>query len=255
MTKGYRDFEFDLPGALLEHLVKVLDSMEVAPLNTDALSSIPDGQGIYQLFLGNKLVYIGKTDAQAGLLQRLARHSRKILHRRNLIPEQLSFKAVRVFVFTAMDLETQLIKHYAGSVDGTPWNNSGFGSNDPGRNRDRTVIKGKNFDALFPIDIDRELEIDLAGEHFAGALCQVLKEHLPYTFRFESEGGRSRKPHEVLMKTKIVIPGCARTTRSVVTTITEQLPAGWQSTAFRSHIILYKESMDNYPDAVIMARS
>ena len=255
MTAGYRDFEFDLPGALLDHLVRVLDSMEKAPLNLGGVESIPEAQGIYQLFLDGQLVYIGKTDADAGLRRRLERHSGKILHRRGLDPARLSFKAVRVFVFTAMDLESQLIKHYSGNANGTPWNNSGFGSNDPGRNRDRTVIRGKNFDALFPIDIDRDLEGKFAGEHSAASLAMLLKGLLPYTFRFETEGARSRKPHPVLVETKVTISLKSRTARTVISELTRQLPEGWQSTAFRSHVILYPEAVDNYPDAEILARS
>lgn len=176
-------------------------------------------------------------------------------HRNGLKPERLSFKAVRVFVFTAMDLETQLIKHYSGSEDGTAWNNSGFGSNDPGRNRDKTVIKGKNFDALYPIDIDRVLEGDFGGERTAAELAFLLKDSLPYTFRFEPEAPRSRKPHPVLVQTKVIIPNDARSTRAIVTSLTKQMPPGWQSTAFRSHVILYHEGEDKYPDAEILARS
>lgn len=47
--KGFRTFEFDLPAALLDHLVKVLDGMESAPLSPDGLSGVPEAQGVYQL--------------------------------------------------------------------------------------------------------------------------------------------------------------------------------------------------------------
>jgi hypothetical protein len=255
MTDGYRDFEFDLPGALLDHLVTVLDGMEVAPLNVGGVAGIPDAQGVYQLFLDGRLVYIGKTDAESGLRRRLERHAEKVLHRAELAPELMSFKAVRVFVFTAMDLETQLIKHYAGKDGATAWNNSGFGSNDPGRNRDRTVIKGKNFDALHPINIDRTLDGDFSGTRTAAALALLLKDSLPYTFRFETYPTKSRKPHPSLMDTTVEISSEARTARALITELTRQLPSGWQSTAFRSHVILYKEHVDDYPDAEILARS
>lgn len=255
MTAGYTTFEFDLPGALLTHLVRVLDELDTAPLNVGGLDGIPDGQGVYQLFLAGKLVYIGKTDAEAGLLKRLTRHSGKVQHRIGLTPAELSFKAVRIFVFTAMDLETALIKHYAGGDKGTAWNNSGFGSNDPGRERDRTKIKDKNFDAKYPIDIDRELQGDFSGERAAGSLALLLKDSLPYTFRVEPKVKRSRTPHDLLMQTTVTIPPEAKTTRAIVISLTKQLPPGWQATAFRSHVILYQERVDNYPDAEILARS
>lgn len=253
MSAGYREFEFDLPDALLEQLVRVLTDMEHAPLNVGNLSGVPEAQGVYQLFLDDKLAYIGKTDAEAGLKKRLERHSGKLQHRKGLTPEQVSFKAVRIFVFTAMDLETQLIRHYGAG--GSPWNNSGFGANDPGRNRDMTVIEAGNFDAMYPIDIDRQLDANFAGQHVAAQLVMALKDVLPYTFRFQTQGQRSRKPHQELQDAKVTISANAKSAREIITELTKQLPAGWQATAFRSHIILYREHHEKYPDAEILART
>lgn len=109
MIPGYVDFEFDLPGALLARLVQVLDTLPPATLSREFLDDIPDAQGVYQLFLDAALVYIGKTDAEAGLRKRLDRHRLKIQHRNGLDPNRVAFKAVRIYVFTAVDLETQLI--------------------------------------------------------------------------------------------------------------------------------------------------
>lgn len=153
--RGYTEFEFDLPGALLTRLIEVLDALDAAPLDVANLLGIPEEQGVYQLLLDDRVVYIGKTDAEAGLHKRLSRHARKIIHRVGLDPRRVSFKTVRIFVFTAMDLESDLIRHYGG-VKALDWNGSGFGSNDPGRERDTTKIDSKNYDATFPIDIDRE---------------------------------------------------------------------------------------------------
>jgi hypothetical protein len=255
MIPGYVEFEFDLPGALLRHLISILDGLTPAPLTAGDTERISEQQGVYQLLLDGKIVYIGKTDAEAGLRNRLQRHAGKVQQRLGLDPGRLTFRAVRIFVFTAMDLETQLIKHYAGDEDSTAWNNSGFGSNDPGRNRDRTIIKGKNFDAQYPIDIDLPLGLTFPGETTAAIIASALKDALPYTFRFESRGPRSRAPHPQLTNAVISIPPTATTTREIVTTLTQQLPAGWQATAFRSHVILYRESVDNYPDAQVLARS
>ena len=191
VSPGYREFEFDLPGALLDHLVRALNGMKYAPLNVESLGSVPEAQGVYQLFLDGELVYIGKTDAESGLYRRLTRHSDKIKHRRGLDPARVTFKAIRIFVFTAMDLETQLIKHYGGT-GGTKWNGSGFGANDPGRNRDNS--KPGEFDQEFPIDIDHELDEDFSGRQAASAVATKLKNILPYTFRFETQS-RSRAPH------------------------------------------------------------
>jgi len=252
MTPGYREFEFDLPGALLDHLIRALDELELASLDAASLAVVPEAQGIYQLFLDGELVYIGKTDADSGLFRRLTRHSAKVIHRTGLDPARLSFKAIRIFVFTAMDLEAQLIKHY-GTVKGTKWNGSGFGSNDPGRNRDNSAPG--NFDREFPIDIDFELEADFSGTRSAAAVAAQLKAVLPYTFRFQTEPPRSRTSHPDLQNTNVTMPAGAMTARRVIQELVRQLPSGWQATALSAVLILYKEKVDTYPQATILARS
>lgn len=253
MNRAYCEFEFDLPGALLVRLVEVLDGLDRAPLTQMGLEGVPDAQGVYQLFLDGKLVYIGKTDAEAGLRKRLERHTRKILHRINLSPERVEYKAVRIYVFTAIDLETQLIKHYAGE-GGTAWNNSGFGANDPGRRRDRTRIKDSNFDAQFPIDLDRALDISFADCETAAQALLRLKLAVPYTVRFENSG-RSRQPHSDFVSSRVSLASIRPTAREVLTSVVSSLPAGWQVTALRSHIVLYRERDDSYPDAMVLGRS
>ena len=252
MTAGYQEFEFDLPGALLDRLVQVLGGMETAPLDATGLTGVPEAQGVYQLFLDGELVYIGKTDAEAGLLKRLSRHHRKTLHRINLSPERVSFKAVRIFVFTAVDLETQLIRHYTGR-EGTAWNGSGFGANDPGRERDKS--KPGRFDSDFPLDFDRPLGIDLTGAESAATVAARLKAALPYTLRIQSRSKGSRKPHPDLEATQVVIPATAMTAREILVSLTGQLPPGWQATALSALLILYREHEDRYPAATIIARS
>src|SRR5262245_91965 len=135
MISGYVDFEFDLPRALLEQLIQILDTLPPVPLTREFLDGIPDAQGVYQLFHDNDLVYIGKTDAEAGLRKRLDQHNQKFQHRHDLDSNRVAFKAVRIYVFTPMDLETQLINHYERYTV-LRWNHSGLGSNDTGKNRD-----------------------------------------------------------------------------------------------------------------------
>jgi hypothetical protein len=123
---GFSEFEFDLPDALLASLIVAFDNMNSAPLDLEHVGELPEAQGVYQLYLDDEIVYIGKTDAKSGLLKRLSRHACKIQHRQNLTVAQVTFKAIRVFVFTAVDLESQLIRHYRG-VSPVSWNNGGFG--------------------------------------------------------------------------------------------------------------------------------
>lgn len=251
---GYVEFEFDLPGALLTRLIEVLDGLPPAPLSSANLLAIPEQQGVYQLLLDGRLVYIGKTDAEAGLHKRLSRHARKILHRIGLDPARVSFKAVRIFVFTAMDLESDLIRHYGG-VKALDWNGSGFGSNDPGRERDTTRVDPDNYDARFPIDIDRQIAFAIdPGETAASALAR-LKEALPYTFRYQGSGGRSRRPHPDLENTTLGGLSGPLTPREAIQSIVAALPVEWQATALPGYIILYKEAPRVYPQAVVIATS
>ena len=61
---AYTEFEFDLPGALLKNLVKIIHSLQPEPLRMDTISAIPipEEQGVYQLLLDTQPVYVGKTD-------------------------------------------------------------------------------------------------------------------------------------------------------------------------------------------------
>lgn len=239
---GYVEFELDLPGALLVQVVDEFKGMGDAQLTLTNLSQIAaNAQGVYQLFYDSDLVYIGKSDAEAGLYTRLTRHAQKIVDRIGLNPTLVTFKAIRVAVFAAMDLETQLISHYGRPA----WNNSGFGSNDPGRERETTNKKPGGFDSLYPISIDIPLTLVTPGTHKISDLLVRLKDSLPYTFRYEvagkSTGSAYRtNPHpDYLKSVRVTMPNM--TMRQTMKLILSALPAGWQATEFVSHVILYKE--------------
>lgn len=253
MTEGFREFEFDLPEALLTSMVSAFDQMESASLTKVHLSGIPDAQGVYQLLVGKDIVYIGKTDADAGLRRRLDRHAWSIQHRCGLEAEQVSFKALRVFVFTAMDLESQLIGHYKGASS-INWNNSGFGSNDPGRNRDKTRSKPGGFDVQFPIDLDREITLKETGRMKTSDALAFLRAALPYTVRAEGAGGRSPSVHPDLLSTDIEITEQRTTARGVLRAVVGALPVGWQATLLAGRVILYKEN-EEYSAGTVIARS
>jgi hypothetical protein len=236
---GFTEFEFDLPDALLKSLVSIFDDIAGAPLLPENADQLPEVQGVYQLSLDGVVVYIGKTDAEAGLKNRLRRHSYSVQHRANLNPLHVAFKAVRVYVFTAMDLETQLIRHY-GSAS---WNFSGFGSNDPGRNRDDTKLKPEGFDANYPIDIDRQLDIEWSENPTAAEVVTRLKVALPYTLRYQVRP-KSRVIHDDFTDAQVTLPATQQTVRTLVEAVIQALPKGWQATALPSRVILYKENKE-----------
>jgi len=245
------DLEFDLPSALLTELVKLFEEMPVGPLTETEVAEVPDGQGVYQLFHREELVYIGKTDAQAGLRARLNRHARKIQGRRFLSPQNVAFKAVRVYVFTAMDLEELLISYYK-NVKGVPpaWNFSGFGANDPGRRRDKTQLKTGHFDRLYPIDLDIPLQ-DFNGTMQVARALQNLKSAIPYNIRFQTVGSGSRRPHPDLLRTSVTYSGEDRTVRNILIDIKSALGPEWQITALPGYVIVYRER-EHYPDGEII---
>lgn len=244
----FEEFEFDLPKALLDGLVALLDDMVPAPLDAATVAGIPEEQGVYQLFLDGNPAYVGKTDSEAGLNQRLARHAGKIQHRHGLDPNRVSFRAVRIYVFTAVDLETQLIKHYSTPAKPLVWNKSGFGSNDPGRERDTTKLKKKHFDLQYPINIDIPLGASsIAGEFSVADVLATLKTEVPYVIRYENKDG-TRKPHDDLASTKVDIPAGGHTARSVLQYVQAALGADWQVTVQPGYIIVYMERKA-YPHA------
>ncbi|WSH00294.1 GIY-YIG nuclease family protein [Rhizobium ruizarguesonis] len=255
MAEGYVEFEFDLPSALLDSLVAEFAKMSSASLTHDHTVQVPDEQGVYQLLVGGKVVYVGKTDADSGLRGRLSKHAWTIQHRQNLKPEDVQFKAARVFVFTAMDLEKLLIRHYAQTAGEVWWNFSGFGSNDPGRNRDQTELKATGFDAVYPIDLDHPVDIKSDGGVPAARVLDALRAELPYTLRVQGELGKSRRPHPELVNNLVpdflVKPN---STRTVLNSVLAALPPGWQATALPGRIVLYRENRD-YSAGVIIGRS
>jgi hypothetical protein len=236
-SKGFRKFEFALTDALIAQLIECFDSMESDVLNLENTMAIPNGQGVYQLFLAGQLVYIGKTDTEAGLQPRLLRHATKIQSRLNLDITQIQFKAIQVLVFSAMELESLLIKYYSKDIQ-TAWNNSGFGANDPGRRRDDTALKEIHFDAMYPIDIDIDLDCEIADKASAKVALEAIKQKLPYLLRFD----KSKAAAAELEETIIVDINSNDTVKRQIVNIVRQLPAGWQATALPGYIIIYKEN-------------
>jgi hypothetical protein len=258
VTPGYSEFEFDLPAALLKTLVSVLDQLPPVPLTEENLASIPKHQGVYQLLLMRdghpEVVYIGKTDAKSGLRDRLNKHFKKVQHRHNLEPGEVLFKAVRVFVFTAVDLEAQLIAH-SGGVAKVSWNGSGFGSKDPGRERDTTKYKIDHFDTQFPIDINRVLDFEIPRDGSAAAVLRILKTEVPYLIRYETLSKGSRIGHSDLEDTPVEIVGENLNSENVIRQVIQQLPSGWHATLLPSHIIIYKDDPRKFPSGRRISQS
>lgn len=255
---GYGEFELDIPRVMRDQLPEFFAGLEPLPLTAAAVGAIPDGaQGAYLLFHQGVLVYVGKTDAQAGFRTRLTRHAQSIQHRRGLDPGQVTFKAARIFVFSTFDLETMLIEEYTRHHGTRPvWNYSGFGSNDPGRNREDQ--KPAQFDLDYPVDIDRMTDALAPGVHGMLEVVMALKTRLPYLFRYEADGGGAaawRGGHRDMMFQTILVPEGPVTTRMLFELILAALPEGWQVTVLPSRVILYREARSYRAQVEVLRRA
>ncbi|MEO5338168.1 MAG: Eco29kI family restriction endonuclease [Magnetospirillum sp. WYHS-4] len=245
----------DVVRVLKEQLPMFFDGVESAPLTREHVMAIPErAKGAYLLLHQGHPVYAGKTDARHGFRDRLERHSDTIQHRIGLEPDDMTFKAVRVMVFSTFDVEAILIDEMrARGERQLTWNDSGFGSNDPGHNRERQ--EPADFDRMHPVDVDRELDVVPPGDYSAHQVLLLLKEKLPYLIRFETDlvpgqNGRMRPAaanvgHFEQRESRLTIPTGPITTRQAMSAIVAALPADqWQATIFPDRVILYRERVD-----------
>ena len=115
---GYAELELDLRDALLKELESTLAHVDAAALTPENIGLLPDAaQGVYMLLLDAQPTYIGKTDARHGFRDRLRRHFDSLSSRLNLNLAAVSFKAIRVMVFTTLNVEDELIRRYVPDSD------------------------------------------------------------------------------------------------------------------------------------------
>ena len=247
---GFVEYEIDIERILRADLPPVLDRMSIAPLTQEGIAAVPAGaRGAYVLYENDYAVYAGKTDAKHGFRQRLAKHAETIRHRRNIDPAAIGFRAVRIFVFSNLDVEAILIKELR-KIDrnALKWNSSGFGSNDPGRNRE--TQEPAPWDVARPINIDQPLSFMPTGSLEVLRALVALKEGLPYDFRYETDLNEKGKPkrHTVGHVDQRGAPAVEITAdpeptlRSVLCAILSSLPNGWRATVFPGRVILYREN-------------
>jgi len=256
-TRGYAEYEIDIETILRDDLPRILATMPIAPLTREAIDEIPAGaKGAYVLFLDGHPVYAGKTDARHGFRDRLNRHAFTIQNRKNLEPQRIGFKAIRIMVFSNFDVEAILIKAMRkADKSALAWNDSGFGSNDPGHNREGQAPA--NFDVLYPVNIDRKLSLFAPGSYGLLPFLIQLKDHLPYGFRYQTDippGGTRpksyKKGHIDHHSGGVVTVDANDTVRDLLKKVLRALPAGWRVTVFPGRVILYKDDTiyKNGPD-------
>lgn len=193
---GYEEFEIDIEAILREQLPARFVKITPASLTLENVQNLPAAaKGAYVLLESGKYVYAGKTDARHGFRSRLERHAYSLKYRKNIDPNAIAFIAVRIMVFSNFDVETILIKQLRqANSSALAWNNSGFGSNDPGHRREHQ--EPAKFDVEHPVDVDRPLTFLKAGGHNVRDLLILLKRQLPYDFRYETDiVGKKKNGH------------------------------------------------------------
>jgi hypothetical protein len=246
---GYGEYEINVERILKDELPGVLDELEIAPLTEAAVDAIPAGaKGAYVLYEDGKAVYAGKTDAKHGFRSRLTRHSYTIQHRVGFDQAVIGFKAVRIMVFSNFDVEAILIKEMRRlDKSALAWNYSGFGSNDPGHNREKQ--EPSDFDIERAVNIDQPLDFLDPGETTVLGLLVKLKDGLPYYFRYQTDPGKNGKPRKHTVghadqrsAPNVTVPAGEPTFREVLKVILAALPQSWRATVFPGRVILYKET-------------
>ncbi len=252
---GYAEYELDIIKALHDYLPPIIDTVAHVPLTAENISRLPaQAQGVYVLLESGVPMYVGKTDSEHGFRDRLARHFFTLSARKNLSIGAVSFKAVRIMVFTVVDVESTMIDHYTkGNKDS--WQNTGFGSNDPGHRRENQ--RASRFDKEHPVDIDLPLSLPAGAKNLLELLID-LKDGLPFDFRYETDSFINAKGekdyvhytkgHADQRGATVSIPKGGMTLREVLRdVIVPGLPDGWVVTVFPGRVILYKEPT-TYPE-------
>ncbi|MCX3286047.1 GIY-YIG nuclease family protein [Streptomyces sp. NEAU-H22] len=228
------DFRLSITKALGDQLAQALRSLGRAPLREESLAKLEERPGVYQLYVNDVFVYVGKADRRhKGLPGRLRNHLRKLSGRRNLALADVTFSCLYVDEdFSALAPEQLLINHYK-ERGGIPWNNSGFGSKDPGRRRDTTVLKKDHFDVQYPINLAAPVQGVSPGTSDLRTFLKQLKAGLPYNFRYVEPSCAA--------DISVEVPDGPLSADEAFRLASASLPVSWQITALLNYVIMYEE--------------
>lgn len=260
MSGQYSDgFRLSITKALSTQLYEALEALEPAPLtkrNLDALYEqaaqlgLDSLAGVYQLYRqkpsgGHELTYVGKADQP--LPKRLGEHLFKLSGRVGISIDEISFKCLFVEEdLSAVSPEKMLIKRHQ-ETSTIVWNNRGFGINDPGRNRDGTVLKDTHFDLEYRIDLGRKVSGLRAGSQSLNDLLQTVKAGVPYIFRYQRSPSFKDK--------RVVVPSADMSVDEIFRFIAEHLDEAWKISALVGWAIMYPDNDRSYPSAFRYYRS
>lgn len=220
-------------------LVESLELLSLSPLTPNTLSELKQfeesnhvTQGVYLLYYQGNPVYLGKADDVA---ERLEQHFFKLSGRKNITLDQIGYKSI--LLDTSMGTaanEEILIRMFSQNHSGM-WNGSGFGSKDPGKERDKT--RPGRFDQTYPIN--EHYKIDFYGtNHTIKYILETSKRHLPFVFRFDIPQNEQSK--------EVNLPQNPISAEDLLIFLVNELGEGWQGTLLSFGITLYKK-IEEYP--------
>jgi hypothetical protein len=248
--KGFATFELSFEQALTRQLAPFfhhLPALELAPGNIKS-EVPPAARGAYYLLLKDEVVYIGKSDAKTGLQTRLLRHYKTLRRRKNIDWREMKFKAVKVASLAALDTESLLLhahklvdKAQGGRGKAAKWNNSGFGSNDTGAERDTQKVSF--FDWNFPLDLDAHIEVDSDDNPVPSGTLTLDKylDWLHLTLQLTFRRQEAAIPAASRLSTVSVDAAdmvASMRFRDLLRKVHENLPLGWTLVILRGKLLL-----------------
>lgn len=221
-------FQLSMTIALRDQLLARLEGLTPAPLSLESIEKLERRSGVYQLFRGDELVYVGKADRLAG---RLRQHQIKLAGRTPGLIDQMSFRCVYVDEdLDAVAPEKMLIDSLR-KANLAVWNTNGFGNNNPGKERDRSKVGDDHFDARFPINLDVGIELSAFSD--VHDLASSIKQALPYTLRFADSDA---------LRTPITAPvPTSGRAFDLMSYLAQNLPADWLIVHLPGYLIMYPD--------------
>lgn len=236
----HADFTLSITKALGDQLAAALTDLEQAPLCEASILELREYPGVYQLYLRDEFVYVGKADKT--LPGRLRQHVRKISGRENFYDGDMTFCCLYIAEdFSALAPEKLLINRYSETGQAI-WNHNGFGNNDPGRRRDHTVIKANHFDRAFPADLGRVVDGLAPGDASLKLLLKQMKDGLRFTFRYAKDLG-------AIANMTVTLDNPEMTADQAFAFLAGHLPSEWQVVALHGYAIMYRDSPESYRSA------
>ncbi len=252
LSEGCGLFEFDITTPLFEQISRAFDTLSPVDLSAENLATVLERPGVYGLHHGRELVYVGKANNDAR--GRLRKYQRQLQGRIGITPAEVQFRCLHLaHTWDPFQPEAHMISRHKPS-----WNYTGFGPNDPGRERDRTNLKDTHWHVRFPLDPDYVCADVVSGQYDVLELLRAVAKSAPYWVRFqgnrEGRNDKGRAEYEAAHKDfgaarVVTVPADNMTARELLLLAIKAFPnpSSWQLTQLPSHLLLYREIAATYP--------